>query len=184
MAEYKDIAPLKKQIADFKKAMNSQNSDYLTGYLCALSVTEGIIATLPTADVVPIADVDKLEYTLSGVMHSVDKWLDGEELEQDEVNRAITMREKTLRIVEGLQEEIEGCKAELESEHLSRMDNIHELRAELANAKREVAKEILDEIDQTIELICAMTGVDVVLFGRYAELKKKYTEAANENKNL
>lgn len=40
------------------------------------------------------------EYTLTGVMHSVDKWLDGDELEQDEVNRAITMREKTLRIIE------------------------------------------------------------------------------------
>lgn len=42
----------------------------------------------------------KQEYTLMGVMHSVDKWLDVDELEQDEVNRAITMREKTLRIIE------------------------------------------------------------------------------------
>lgn len=48
-----------------------------------------------------------LEYTLLGVMHSVDKWLDGAELEQDEVNRAITMREKTLQIVEKLTEENE-----------------------------------------------------------------------------
>ena len=45
-----------------------------------------------------------LEYTLLGVMHSVDKWLDGAELEMDEVNRAITMREKTLQIVENLTE--------------------------------------------------------------------------------
>ena len=57
------------------------------------------------------------EYTLTGVMHSVDKWLDGDELEQDEVNRAITMREKTLRIIETIKtdtakaifEEIESC---------------------------------------------------------------------------
>lgn len=43
-----------------------------------------------------------LEYILMGVMHSVDKWLDGAELEMDEVNRAITMREKTLQIVESI----------------------------------------------------------------------------------
>lgn len=47
-----------------------------------------------------------LEYTLEGVMHFVDKWLDGDELEQDEVNRAITMREKTLKIVEEKDTEI------------------------------------------------------------------------------
>lgn len=45
------------------------------------------------------------EYTLLGVMHFVDKWLDGNELEQDEVNRARIMREKTLEIVEELQAE-------------------------------------------------------------------------------
>lgn len=45
-------------------------------------------------------------YILLGVMHSVDKWLDGEELEQDEVNRAATMREKVLRIIESRPEPI------------------------------------------------------------------------------
>ena len=59
-----------------------------------------VVMKMPAADVVPKSDADKLEYTLLGVMHSVDKWLDGDELNQDEVNRAITMREKTLRIVE------------------------------------------------------------------------------------
>ena len=49
------------------------------------------------------AKVDELEYTLLGVMHSVDKWLTGDELNQDEVNRAVTMREKTLRIIETAQ---------------------------------------------------------------------------------
>ena len=52
-------------------------------------------------------EISRLEYTLLGVMHSVDKWLEGAELEQDEVKRAITMREKTLSIVEGLQAENE-----------------------------------------------------------------------------
>jgi hypothetical protein len=54
MAEYKDITKLAKEIADFKKSVNSPNSDYLTGYLSALSVTEGIIANIPTADVVEV----------------------------------------------------------------------------------------------------------------------------------
>lgn len=56
------------------------------------------------------AEIDTLTYTLLGVMHSVDKWLDGAELEQDEVNRAATMREKTLRIAEEKQAEIERLK--------------------------------------------------------------------------
>ena len=59
------------------------------------------------------AEIERLEYTLIGVMHSVDKWLEGEELEQDEVNRAIAMREKTLQIVEEKQEEIERLKKDL-----------------------------------------------------------------------
>ena len=58
------------------------------------------------ADVAPKSGVDNLEYTLMGVMHSVDKWLEGDELKQDEVNRAITMREKTLRIIENAKTEV------------------------------------------------------------------------------
>ena len=57
MAEYKDVEQLKKQIADFKRAVNSvkpMNSDYLTGYISALSVIEGEIAEQPTADVAPV----------------------------------------------------------------------------------------------------------------------------------
>ena len=54
MDEYKDITELKKQIADFKKAVHSPNGDYLTGYVCALSATEGIIAGLPDADVLEV----------------------------------------------------------------------------------------------------------------------------------
>lgn len=45
---------------------------------------------------------DELEYTLAGVMHSVDKWLVGDDFEHDEVQRAAIMREKTLQIIEKL----------------------------------------------------------------------------------
>ena len=41
--------------------------------------------------------------------------------------------------------------------------------------REEVAK-IFEEIDAMIDLICVMTGVDIAIFGKYAELKKKYTE--------
>ena len=51
-----------------------------------------------------------LEYTLLGVMHFVDKWLDENELKQDEVNRADIMRHKTLQIIEEQQAEIEKLK--------------------------------------------------------------------------
>ena len=55
-----------------------------------------------------------LFYKLNGVMLSVDKWLEGEELKQDEVNRAITMREKTLQIVEKLEAEVERLQKHTE----------------------------------------------------------------------
>lgn len=62
-----------------------------------------------------------LEYTIIGIMHAVDKWLEGPELEQDEVNRAATMREKTLQIVEKLQRSDTGRLQEfLEAEQAGR----------------------------------------------------------------
>lgn len=59
-------------------------------------------------------ELNKKEYLILGIMHSVDKWLDGKELEQDEVNRAATMREKTLQIVEKKDREINDLCNELE----------------------------------------------------------------------
>lgn len=55
-----------------------------------------------------------LNYSLMGVMHSVDKWLEGDELNADEVQRAATMREKTLGIVEKLQAELDDAKSNYE----------------------------------------------------------------------
>ena len=57
MTEYKDVELLKNQIADFKRAVNAvkpMNSDYLTGYISALSVIEGVIAEQPATDVTPV----------------------------------------------------------------------------------------------------------------------------------
>ena len=51
MAEYKDITPIKEQIAHVKRNVKSENSAYLIGYISALSTVEGMIASLPAADV-------------------------------------------------------------------------------------------------------------------------------------
>lgn len=59
-------------------------------------------------------ELKQKEYMIFGIMHSVDKWLEGKELEQDEVNRAAAMREKTLRIVEKQNREISNLRNELE----------------------------------------------------------------------
>ena len=42
--------------------------------------------------------------------------------------------------IKKLHKEVEGYKAELESEHLSRMDNIRELQAEIEDLKQSVCK--------------------------------------------
>lgn len=82
---------------------------------------------------------EQIEYTLRGVMYSVDKWLEGDELIDDEVNRAITMREKTLQIIENAKSEVareifealdemvipekctDGCAFYLDMEELSKL---------------------------------------------------------------
>lgn len=37
------LKDLREQIASLKRCVTSENSDYLTGYLCALSAVEGMI---------------------------------------------------------------------------------------------------------------------------------------------
>lgn len=42
--------------------------------------------------------------------------------------------------------------------------------------KCEVATEIFAVVDSMLSLVCDMIGIDIRFYGRYAELKKKYTE--------
>lgn len=46
MTEHEVLKNLKSQIKDFKKCVKSENSDYLTGYICALSAVEGVVAEM------------------------------------------------------------------------------------------------------------------------------------------
>lgn len=89
------------------------------------------------------AENDDLLYKLTGVMHSVDKWLDGDELKQDEVNRAATMREKTLQIMEKQQVEIERLRKEVNLVSIQFQDlqeRYEEAQIEIAQWKEEANK--------------------------------------------
>lgn len=119
------------------------------------------------------AENDDLLYKLQGVMWSVDKWLDGKELEQDEVNRAATMREKTLQITEWQQAEIEmlrpfGCQVEV-SKKIEQ-----EIRAE---AVKEFAERLKKK---TYPFPCAIGVENAVTIRVINDLVKEMTE--NEGK--
>ena len=81
-------------------------------------------------------------------MHSVDKWLDGAELEQDEVNRAATMREKTLRIIEEKQAEIERLK--IENQAFRSAANSYKLHYN--EARTEAIKEFAERLKNEINI--------------------------------
>lgn len=89
--------------------VDDSGNGYFT-YLCNTGKTMNVsIKYLHKLDLINRlkSENEDLFYKLEGVMHSVDKWLEGDELKQDEVNRAATMREKTLQITEKQQAEIE-----------------------------------------------------------------------------
>ena len=44
--------------------------------------------------------------------------------------------------------------------------------------------DLISEIDAMIELVSAMTGIDIIAFGKYAELKKKYTGGFHEQNEV
>jgi len=69
------------------------------------------------------AERDNLAYTIEGVMHFVDKWLDGKELEINPVNRAELVRSKTLEIIENLEKENTKLKKQLDKYNECRIEN-------------------------------------------------------------
>lgn len=83
------------QIISLSHTIGMDNSERMDG------ITVGDMELLMEYIVALGKERDELELTLAGVMWNVDKWLDGDELNQDPVNRAITMREKILYLLEG-----------------------------------------------------------------------------------
>jgi vacuolar-type H+-ATPase subunit I/STV1 len=92
------------------------------------------------------AEIENLEYKLLGVMHFVDKWLNGAELEQDEINRAVVMREKTLQIVEKQQAEIERLKEKYDRTMTS-LKAVLDERADHTEAIKEFAEKVKAKCD-------------------------------------
>ena len=135
------------------------------------------------------AENDDLFYKLTGVMHSVDKWLDGDELEQDEVNRAATMREKTLKITEDLQAENERLKKFLDMSRkvsLARRDRnlkICELNQkileELKTAKAEAYKEFAEKLHEELRMYGIKDKFNKLVFLNVVDKAKK--ELVGEN---
>ena len=115
------------------------------------------------------AENDDLFYKLTGVMYSVDKWIDGDELKQDEVNRAATMREKTLQIMEKQQAEIEQWKEEANKYQklwCIAIDDVDDIETAQSEAIKEFAKMLKKELgfghyiqpDQIDNLVKEMVG--------------------------
>lgn len=100
---------------------------------------------------------NEYDYTLDGVMHFVDKWLDGDELKQDEVNRAATMREKTLQIVEAKQVEIERLNKEVD--RLSQVVLYHD--GQMVDIIKEFAERARGEL-QTGNIIMDKSIKDII----------------------
>ena len=94
------------------------------------------------------AEIEDLIYKLAGVMLSVDKWLDGDELKQDEVNRAATMREKTLQITENQHAEIERLKKESNEWSRRFINRCRDFEFEIQENKKLKAE--VEELQRTI----------------------------------
>lgn len=44
------------------------------------------------------------------------------------------------------------------------------------NGYEKAAREFIEAVDPMLDLVCHMTGLEITFFGKYGELKKKYTE--------
>ena len=109
-------------------------------------------------------EVERLEYTLLGVMHSVDKWLDGDELKQNEVDRAVTMREKTLQIVERLKNLAEASDKNCKTA----VGIIDKWEKQYAFAKAEAVKEFAERLKEETRGLIGYNFID--------NLVKEFTE--------
>lgn len=114
------------------------------------------------------SEVDKLEYTLLGVMHSVDKWLEGDELEKDEVNRAITMREKTLQLIETANAEIERLHKRNgeNTDFLAKLIEAEKQKCKscIKLAEAEAIKEFAKRVKEEMQNLARIDGGDATYF--------------------
>ena len=102
----------------------------------------------------------------------------------DEMDSFIEMLKFALDLINRQKAEIAELEAECERQYEQAEADI---RANLADGgtschwcieghRAEVANEFIDACDKMLSTICAATGLDMTYFGKYAVLKKKYTE--------
>lgn len=133
------------------------------------------------------AENEDLFYKLSGVMLSVDKWLEGDELNGDEVQRAADMREKTLQITEQQQAENEKLTIELQAmrgsanSYKAENERLNELVVYNASCATSLHKELFkakaEAITEFAERLCKDRVLnDPVVIAVKAELKMTENE--------
>ena len=160
-----------------EEEINRQQAEY-NNLLEQFRILDYECGRLEKADENQKAEIENLTYTLLGVMHSVDKWLDGTELEQDEVNRSATMREKTLRIVEEKQAEIERLQKEVNLVSIQFQDLQERYEESQAEIERFRKTEI--EIDDFCRRLCRMRMLNGNAIASYEDLENYIQQEKSE----
>lgn len=124
------------------------------------------------------AEKERLEYVLMAVMHSVDKWLEGDELKQDEANRACTMREKTLKITEKLNKKIDGLKKANQESWVA----IEKKKAEIVRLQKENKEQklILEAINDEMNPLPFETDFDKAMKNAKSEAYREFAESVKQ----
>ena len=140
--------------AQFLEAIDQTLLSYSTKALIKTMVDSGRY-DLPDP---PASVADQEEYRmdeLAAVMQlGIDKWLEGDELKNNPATRAADAREKVLRIIENLEEQLQGALtkgAELVGPLTAKVDALKKESAEW-KASAIKARKITEEIDAKLEV--------------------------------
>jgi chromosome segregation ATPase len=156
------------QIAAMREALEQFKHDYEQGERMTGNYY-GVCNILRSTDPVDYhnpADterIENLEYTLIGVMHSVDKWFDEVDESTDEVNRAAQAREIALQAIEHLtaeKDELAGRLMRYDTVMKQTLGALYSAQSQYALPRHEADnKEFMETaIDEAIEAINALLG--------------------------
>ena len=137
------------------------------------------IKGFPTADVAPKSEVEALKEMFDATIAGQETLQKALAEANSEVERLITLNSqleaKVFEARKANSLNTTGCLVGAEAvKKLYKIDSYNHTHDE--DIKREVAREIFEAVDSMLELVCAMTGLGMTYFGKYSELKKKYTE--------
>lgn len=171
MTDNEIIKALKCHAHKTERSLNCCDCDYIQFQDCSQRMSCDALELINRLQ----AENTNLDYKLTGVMHFVDKWLDGAELKQDEVNRASVMREKTLQIVEKLEEENDFLKS-IDTDKI-RTEAIKEYKEkliyEIVNRPSEKAPDGVFYMNCRVDHQNEIIDIINVLAGAYSENQKE-----------